>query len=1692
MADENDGGVLQNELASVQQGLDIQNGPVFSARVLEKPDGKRLFFLVAHHLVVDLVSWRVIVDDLQLLLAGEPIIITAPTTSLSWGAWCRAQAVQLSAGGGGETLLRRHEAQVLEALRFWGMQDNPNVFADVQSSSVTMDKALTDVFLDAANRPLRTEPVEILATSLMGSFLDVFQQQRRQRQQEFTIFLEGHGRDLFPELDVSQTVGWFTTMFPLRLHAAVGGSFTERPRRVKDDRRMKSRAAMLDWAQILFRENNKNNNNSSGGGGGGGGGGCFAMPIEILLNYGGKVTSLDQTTGPLLSVTDPTTDFSLGDVSPDMARMALIEISAVVEGDQLRLSMRHNRRMNHQDGVRRWFREWINTLETQLRVLAGGLEESMTLADVPLLSLDCDDLARLELAELPARGLSVADIEDMYPCSALQQGILMSQDKGVGDYMTRVAWEVRGVAARPDEGDLERAWLAVVDRHDSLRTVFLDNPPYYTQAVLKTTRKRPEIRHVRLQSNDDDTNNNVFTKQNLLALAPSALDMKKGRGVTPPHCLFIVTTSDDDDVDRRRVGLVLSISHAVADEDSIDVLVRERELACAGKLPHGPGPSYRDFIALQMRGREASAAHWRSYVQSATPCLFPGRSDGSNDASPGARPHETPVPAVIDADLDFSAALHGFCRGSAVTLSDVAHVAWAAVLRVYTGCEAPMFGYLYSGRGANLAGVEHAVGAYVAMLVSRVPLDDDLPLDEAAQRAHDASIQVLQHAHCSLAGIQHELGLGALFNTGISLRRRNTAEGSGTTTTTTTTTAVSLQLMESLDATEYDMAITVAVDDDDDAVSISLAYRAEAVAWFQADKALALFLRALGIITLEPPSDAPAVHAWDGLLTYAELRRVCHGVAAQLVSRGVRPGDTVPVCFDKSLWYVVAVLGVLLSGAKLVPLDPALPQAAVDHILRSVSAGVAITSPRYESRVRSGLTDQSGGGGVIVLPDMLPAGNDDDDMPPSTRGIDLDATAYVIFTSGSTGRVLQFASSAFDVSVDEIVLTLTSGGCVCVPSDEARSDDLASAMAAMKVNTAMLTPSVARLLLHLAPDAIPTLRHVILGGEKVARQDLAAWSGRVARLDIVYGLTECAVASVLMPFVKGAEAAGCLGRPVGCAVWLVDPADENRLVPDGCTGERLIEGPVLASGYLGDPERTASAFISGPGWATDDSSSSSSSSSRRRRRFFRTGNLAWRDGGGVLHFEGRRDHQMKLRGLRFEAEDIEGHIARSWPRPGRRAFVDVVSRDDGSGRLRDMLVALIDDGGSPTGSDLEESAALHTSPLTEEFRQAAKETRRRLLEVVSAYMVPTLFIPINHMPMSVSGKTDRKRLKKLLQTLSMDEQMRALHLLPKKRNRPGLESLNDGVGTETRTDTETETETKTEGCLKATWARVLGSGSGSGGGGEEIDLDSHFFQIGGDSMTALRLSSALRADGFRLPVSAIFKTPVLRDMAEAMARWESPAKAEPMPEEEEEEEDYGWSGTATATAPTSLLDSRFEDVFPTTEFQSWCVNCCLADPRAYMTYFAMDVLGPLDPVRLRAAIQKTVLHLPILRTVFLSKNGDIFQAVLRSQETPILALAELDRHPQAELQTMAARDLAVADAAKSPFRLGTPVTGFTLISDPVRQTACLVMRLSHAQYNASSFSAMLETLRCAYSCTPLPAASSLAVIAGGVLAEYQG
>ena len=519
-----------------------------------------------------------------------------------------------------------------------------------------------------------------------------------------------------------------------------------------------------------------------------------------------------------------------------------------------------------------------------------------------------------------------------------------------------------------------------------------------------------------------------------------------------------------------------------------------------------------------------------------------------------------------------------------------------------------------------------------------------------------------------------------------------------------------------------------------------------------------------------------AVCAWDGSFTYRQVSELSDRLGAHLRDSGVGPGVLVPLCFDKSKWYPVANLAVLKAGGACTAIDPTHPSERIRSILDATRATVVITEPKYE-KLFSGAQLV-----VVAIPRAIHAFASvlDKGIP---RRAKLHDTAFVVFTSGSTGvpkgilqshasyassiaattpvftapsrprrRHLQFAAHTFDNCLSDMFVTLSTGGCVCIPSEQQRLDDLEGAIQAMRVNQAELTPTVAGL---LRPDKVAaTLDTLALTGENATPAVIEAWAGKVDRLLNIYGPAEATILTTVKDNLSRNTHPLDIGRPVGGHAWIVDPHDADRLVPLGSIGELLLEGPYVSDGYLGQSKKTSLAFIQPPKWAVSLRHVLHGSG-----RFYRTGDLARYNPDGSIRLIGRNDTQIKLRGQRVELAGIEHHISGS--EQVRHAAVVFPS----SGPWRKSLVAVVvlSQSSPAPGPSPSPSSSVRPPPRirlveadsqTSTVQRQVKRLREDLGSHLPIYMQPSMWLVVESIPLLSSGKLDRKLLKAFVESMS--------------------------------------------------------------------------------------------------------------------------------------------------------------------------------------------------------------------------------------------------------------------------------------------------------------------------------------------------
>ena len=562
--------------------------------------------------------------------------------------------------------------------------------------------------------------------------------------------------------------------------------------------------------------------------------------------------------------------------------------------------------------------------------------------------------------------------------------------------------------------------------------------------------------------------------------------------------------------------------------------------------------------------------------------------------------------------------------------------------------------------------------------------------------------------------------------------------------------------------------------------------------------------------TAQTHTNARSVEAWDGFWTYRELEQTCHSLALHLHEVGVKTGDMVLLLREKSKWTVAAMIAILMAGAVCVPVDIRQPKERVDRIIESTSARFVLTS-EAKGRRRDAWTPTTSLREICVpFSPSLPIHS----STVQLLSIPPDATAFVFFTSGSTGipkgvvqehkavaltaeqiframrmdsstRTFQYSSYSFDVSVGDIFATFFAGGCLCVPSEHQRLDELPQTINAMEATHICITSTI---LAKLAPEDLPSLRQVTVGGESLTQEQLQAWCPRIAT---IYGTTESVIWDTYHAHLTIDDSPTNIGYAMGpTTTWIVDPWSAAKLVPIGAIGELLIGGPLLSQGYLNDEDRTKASFLEKPSWLEEFLVEDEAG------RLYRTGDLVRYNFDGTIQYLGRKDRQIKVHGQRVELGDIEYALRQSFP-DGTVCAAEMIHPQIRQGQ--EVLAAFV---GVP---DL--ALGVSSWSLT--------SVRNRLAELLPMYMISSLFIPLKDgLPTTSTGKVDRSRLRQLGTSLST------------------AQVLQDDDDRDTRRNPITPKERLVQ--------RLCGEALGVAETGT-VDMNTNFFQNGGTSIHAIQL-----------------------------------------------------------------------------------------------------------------------------------------------------------------------------------------------------------------------------------------------------------
>lgn len=770
---------LESEVHRVQTSLNIEDGPVFAVAHFSTADGHQMIYLAAHHLVVDLVSWRLIIRDLDELLQSGSLL---SQRSMPFQKWTELQKLDAQVPSGGLPF------DISPGdLSYWGLSDSPNTYGDASEASFSLTAELTSILETTCCQVLQTDAVDVYVAALMLSFAQTFPDRSVP-----DVWNQEHGRDLWSnDIDITETVGWFTTLCPLNQHITPASDFIDILRRMKDTRRAVPHRGAHYFASKFFPGNDEP---SSGLDGTRPLSPNFLQiatrdwPIEILFSYAGSLQNLGKDPlsgdGVLEQMILPgrTLDSRTSDIGPAVGRIALFEVNTTIDQGSAKIKFLYNRKSLHADKIT----AWINNYEHLLLEAIGRLrfhDPELTLADIPQLwatGVTYEGLDRLNRVIVADLGLSsVKDIEAVYPLTPVQQSVLVSQDRqmrfhagGSGgndsyNYVPNLSNNSNANACHihtmyefaSSDGapvDLERicaAWGQVVARYPALRTVFIDSVAergLYNAVILR--RSSPNMLFLDATPSEDP----VDTLNNLPPL--TAFPALKS---VPRHRLTVCHSP-------MKTVIKLDVSAALCDMMSVNTLIADlrRGYATGRALPvtsgDASGFSYAGYLDI-LRGldRERSIGWWRDTLASVTqPCLFP-RLDfyyGAESKDPNASRRYDNVHVEIN-DVPFYKVAE-FGKANKTTTGAILRLAWGLVLRTVTGNSSVCFGYRAPGRSATLEGMRAAVGCFANTIAVAFDLSPFKPLAIVLKQIEDVYNAALPHQHITMAEVRHALASG--------------------------------------------------------------------------------------------------------------------------------------------------------------------------------------------------------------------------------------------------------------------------------------------------------------------------------------------------------------------------------------------------------------------------------------------------------------------------------------------------------------------------------------------------------------------------------------------------------------------------------------------------------------------------------------------------------------------------------------------------------------------------------------------------------------------------------------------------------------------------------------------------------------------------------------------------------------------
>ena len=1366
----------------LQSGINLENGPLFKVGVFRLENKDRILFII-HHLVVDGVSWRIILEDLDLIYKAvsqnkQPELSSKTDAFQKWAAALKTYA-NSDALKSVNSYWKQVEAEkvkpIYKEIASSALQDGK-----LHKISFTLDQQHVKLLKTKTHQVYNTEINDIFLAALGESLHKIFGIDK------VVLEMEGHGREeILENLDINRTVGWFTSLFPFVLNAnGQGTSVMQNLIEVKESLRKVPQKG-IGYGILKYLTGTLNQN----------------LETSIVFNYLGEFERSSDSTSELFTAGSgyQGASFALENVILDPR----IRINAILSNGVLQVELAFNERSFETEKVQALATSYQHTLTSLIETLSVEDKTYLTPSDLTYPNLSISELSVLNKDLL---------VEDVYPLSPLQAGIFyhwLSENGEDTAYLTQRNYKLK--IPKITVSNIEKSFAALIERHPILRTGFNSDFDVLLQVVKKTV--SPAFLYKDISNMGSESTKETYLvdyKKQDIAKSFSQEDNSLIR-------LSVIKLNNE------QYEFIWTIHHILMDGWCNSILINEfyqilmsLETSVPFVLP--PITPYVNYINwLGKLELSASKSYWKSYLSDyETKAILPFEKNHSKNLPYAVSEQKIKIDAAQFDKLKKLGVQYNF------TENTIIQTAWGFLLSKYNNSRDVVFGSVVSGRPEEIDNVDDIVGLFINTVPVRVQYSKEMNVLDLIRKQQEAHIAGLNHHYVSLSDIQAVSDMGNDLIDHIFLFQNYLVKKLDDTFVETEEikdklSVISVDLNE---RTHYDFNIMVMPLEEELEISINYngnVYQKENITHLlkhlenvidqfvnapekaldkveyinSYDRAKLLQFNSTKVsyplnrtilddfreLVAENPSSVAVSYEGESL-SYKDLDIYSNQLADYLLRKyKVEKGDLIGIHQDRSHWMLVSILGILKSGGAYVPIDMEYPKERIVFIQQDSGYKVCLDAAELEvfKKEQSRYSQKSP---VVQIDGANPA--------------------YAIFTSGSTGRpkgvlnrheslynrllwmrdglsinqsdvLIQKTPYTFDVSVWELLMLCVSGSHLVFTKPGGHKDPvyLHEEIEKNKVSVIHFVPSMLGMFLEvLNVSQLKSLKQIVCSGEvfpgyMVARiQESLPWVG----IQNLYGPTEAAIDVTWSDLTRldTENSSVTIGKPVAnTRIHVVDQDLNPQAI--GVAGELLIEGLQVASGYLNRPELSAEKFIESP--------------FSKGERVYRTGDLCkWLPNGDIAYL-GRLDHQVKIRGNRIELGEIEYQLDRSGLVDQGVVIVKSLSSGDktllGFVKLKD---------GATTG-----------------------EVYDYLKSNLPEYMVPSRLVVLEVFPMTSSGKVNRKELLSLL--------------------------------TESNKDTYQLPSTELEKEIWSIWEKVLEHG--------DFGVDSNFFRVGGDSILSIRLISRL-------------------------------------------------------------------------------------------------------------------------------------------------------------------------------------------------------------------------------------------------------